>query len=106
MVEDTFVRITEFNSSRALLITLIDFLALSERDPERWPALETVLHRALADERQRVWKNTDDALDFAWGIIANVSSGDWTKQTPEWQEAATKWRDAYWVAWCRQRGGE
>jgi hypothetical protein len=35
----------------------------------------------------------DDALYMAWTIIANVSGGDWTKQTPEWQEAAVRWRD-------------
>lgn len=33
-------------------------------------------------------------LGWAWTIIANASEGDWTKQTPEWQEAAANWRDA------------
>lgn len=36
---------------------------------------------------------THDALMEAWGIIANVSEGDWTKQTQEWQDAAVRWRD-------------
>jgi hypothetical protein len=30
----------------------------------------------------------------AWGIIANVSGGDWSKQTAEWQEAAQAWEKA------------
>lgn len=29
----------------------------------------------------------------AWVLIANVSEGDWTVQTVEWQAAATKWRN-------------
>jgi hypothetical protein len=32
-------------------------------------------------------------LEMAWGIIANAGGGDWSKETPEWQEAAAKWRD-------------
>jgi hypothetical protein len=38
----------------------------------------------------------DELLELAWGIIANASGGDWTKETAEWQEAAAKWRDKYW----------
>lgn len=40
-----------------------------------------------------------DALETAWGIIANVSGGDWDKQSKEWQNAATRWRDEAWHAW-------
>lgn len=32
-------------------------------------------------------------LEAAWGIIANVSEGDWQKQPSGWVEAAVKWRD-------------
>ena len=34
-------------------------------------------------------------LESAWGIIANAGGGNWESQTPEWQEAAKKWREAY-----------
>lgn len=34
-------------------------------------------------------------VEAAWGIIANVSGGDWTKQSPEWQEAARRWEREY-----------
>jgi hypothetical protein len=37
--------------------------------------------------------NDQDAIEAAWGIIANAGGGDWTKETPEWQEAAARWRD-------------
>lgn len=37
-----------------------------------------------------------NALEFAWGIIANVSGSDWSLQSPEWQEAAARFRDQYW----------
>jgi hypothetical protein len=39
-----------------------------------------------------------DAAEMLWVVLANVSGGDWTKQTPEWQEAAARWRDYYFAA--------
>lgn len=36
-----------------------------------------------------------DLTHMAWVILANVSEGDWSKQTPEWQTAVTKWREDY-----------
>lgn len=38
------------------------------------------------------------AAEMLWVVLANVSGGDWTKQTPEWQEAAARWRDNYFIA--------
>lgn len=37
----------------------------------------------------------EDAAEMLWTVVANVSEGDWTKQTKEWQESAVKWRDFY-----------
>ena len=34
-------------------------------------------------------------LEAAWGIIANAGGGNWSKETPDWQKAAARWRDAY-----------
>jgi len=39
-----------------------------------------------------------DAAEMLWIVLANVSGGDWTKQTPEWQEAAARWRDNHYKA--------
>lgn len=36
-----------------------------------------------------------DMLEAAWGIIANAGGGNWKLETPEWQEAASRWRDEY-----------
>jgi hypothetical protein len=36
-----------------------------------------------------------DMIETAWGIIANVSGGDWTKQSVEWHTAASAWRGRY-----------
>lgn len=33
----------------------------------------------------------DYLIEIAWGIIANVSNGDWTKQSQMWQDAASHW---------------
>jgi len=29
-----------------------------------------------------------ELLDWSWGVICNVSNGDWSTQTPEWRAAA------------------
>ena len=36
-----------------------------------------------------------DAVELAWGIIANASGGDWTLEAVEWQTAAMRWRQNY-----------
>ncbi len=46
-----------------------------------------------------------DAAEMLWVVLANVSGGDWTKQTPEWQEAAARWRDNYFAALKREQLG-
>lgn len=37
-------------------------------------------------------------FETAWGVIANAGGGDWTRESPEWREAAARWRDAYFDA--------
>lgn len=57
-----------------------------------WDSREQVariINSALAKHRA----SASHALEIAWGIIANAGGGDWTKETPKWQEAAAKWRD-------------
>ena len=44
---------------------------------------------------ENMYKELQDAAEMLWVCLANVSEGDWTKQTIEWQEAAEKWRDNY-----------
>lgn len=36
-----------------------------------------------------------DQLDWAWGVIANASNGDWQKESKTWQLAAAAWRGHY-----------
>lgn len=37
-----------------------------------------------------------DALQEAWGLIANAFGGDWSQGSEEWRVAAAKWRDERW----------
>lgn len=37
--------------------------------------------------------SADDLLESAWGVIANANGGNWEDESPEWQEAARRWRD-------------
>ena len=46
----------------------------------------------LAEQHMRI-NRLEDCLETAWGIISNVSGGDWTLQKHEWQEAVVRWRD-------------
>ena len=39
--------------------------------------------------------NEIDLLEQAWGIIANAGGGNWERESKEWQEAASAWRDQY-----------
>lgn len=45
-----------------------------------------------------------DAAEMLWTVVANVSGGDWTKQSDEWQTAAARWRDAYHKALAKAKG--
>lgn len=58
---------------------------------------------AMPSRSRVVVRTTDaDALEDAWGVIANVSEGDWSQQSPEWREAAERWRDTHLL---RKDGG-
>lgn len=37
-----------------------------------------------------------DVAEMLMGIVCNASRGDWTKETPEWQQAARAWVDHYY----------
>src|SRR3990167_8494477 len=48
------------------------------------------------NEGIRIGREQDlELLETAWGIIANVSEGNWEKQLQIWQDAAVRWRDKY-----------
>lgn len=51
----------------------------------------------IDSEFQQTYGNADDGdlLYEAWGVIANVSQGNWDQQNAEWREAATRWRDRW-----------
>lgn len=48
--------------------------------------------KTLNDENKKYL----DSLEIAWTIIANVSEGDWDRQTDEWKKAAENWRDNHY----------
>lgn len=50
------------------------------------------------DRNPHITQNERDLLDageMLWIVLANVSGGDWDKQTKEWQQAAARWRDNF-----------
>jgi hypothetical protein len=58
-----------------------------------WRKAESTL-AALQEAHRRL----KDAAEMLWVVLANVSGGDWTKQSADWQEAAARWRDNYFAA--------
>ena len=49
------------------------------------------------DELKAKIAEQDETIEIAWGIIANVSNGDWGQQSQEWQNAAISWRDGRYI---------
>lgn len=61
---------------------------------------DTALTEPLRAENARLL----DGMETAWGVIANAHGGDWLLASPEWREAAERWRDHHWHAALRRRG--
>ncbi len=66
---------------------------------------DRVLSRAPPPEESATIKGNslyisklEDAAEMLWTVIANVSEGDWRKQSQDWQDAAARWRDNYFAA--------
>ena len=47
-----------------------------------------------------------DVYEQAFGIIANASGGDWTKESEEWQGAAARFRTDYYHALDKETWGK
>ena len=62
-------------------------------------AIQAALRAARKREGEMVelLKGLDDAAEMLWATLANVSGGDWDKQSAEWRGYAEKWRDNYFV---------
>lgn len=45
-----------------------------------------------------------DLLEAAWVIISNagIPAGDWESLSPQWHEAAIRWRNQYFD-WCTKQ---
>jgi hypothetical protein len=69
------------------------FLAATFRASPRPGAEATTNNEDIMDETTR---ELDDCIETAWGIIANASGGTWERESPDWVEAASRWRDK-WV---------
>jgi hypothetical protein len=55
-----------------------------------------VSRAVLLDSDSVEVRRLNEALDFAWGVIANASGGDWDKEPAEWKQAAERFRDDYY----------
>lgn len=51
--------------------------------------------RAAFEETFKEYTAAVDAIETAWGIIANAFGGNWDLASPEWRQAAERWRDLY-----------
>jgi hypothetical protein len=55
-----------------------------------------VMDPVLADTFACILDAFIDGIQEAWNIIANSDNGDWENASPEWKQAAEKWRDNCW----------
>jgi len=51
------------------------------------------MHNTLENIDPDSDKFVGELISGAWGLIANAGEGDWTRESPEWQEAAKVWRE-------------
>ncbi len=66
---------------------------LKEREmDEQLPQERTKIADPVTTENARL----KEAVEIAWGIIANAGGSDWTRETEEWQKAAARWRDEFY----------
>ncbi len=54
-----------------------------------------VLDVDLCEEFAKILQRVADAGEMLWTVVANVSGGDWKKQSEEWQQAAARYRDEF-----------
>lgn len=59
-------------------------------DPDFYRRMYIAAQNELRAANERI-KRLEDSVQTAWGIISNVSGGNWHNQSPEWRDAATRW---------------
>lgn len=69
-----------------------DILAIGHRLAEA-VGLEEYTPQTVADAVVARITSLEASIETAWGIIANAGGGNWDKETPEWNEAAMRWRE-------------
>lgn len=79
-------------------------IATLKADLDKWKAEARYVVQHVKDRDEVIAALTAERDRFAevaemlWVVLANVSGGDWTLQSAEWQEAAARWRDNYFAA--------
>ena len=82
---------------------------MSTHSPDCWKYHQRCALLVAADEIDRLQAQRDadgDILMAAWGLLANVSEGNWERQTDEWQDAVKRWRTRYHARLDTVVGGE
>lgn len=66
--------------------------------PWYYKPAEEAVDSLIAAAREEGAAQMLEAAERLWGVVANVSGGNWEKQSAEWQEAAIKARDLFHAA--------
>lgn len=95
-----WLKLSTKRQAAAILCVLLD--SGLERD-EQSQNLETYIEDIKTAERRKAMESPEvkalvDAAEMLWVVLANVSGGDWEKQTNDWVIAAERWRDNYFKA--------
>ena len=62
---------------------------------KEWNEIKSFLFSKIEEVLGGKQKEIDEEIMTLWGIIANVSGGNWDLQNKEWQDAVIKWRTDY-----------
>jgi hypothetical protein len=75
------------------------------RDPQEAPAPVRAAYTGAERRQHQRATGMADAAEMLWVVLANVSGGDWTQQSAEWQLAVERWRDNYFAALRQEEKG-
>lgn len=67
---------------------LVDQVSGLEMDTDK---MQKTINRLTTECSRRL-----DAMEIAWGLIANSYGGDWELANKDWRNAAIRWRDNQW----------
>jgi len=85
---------SEYSYMKKRLTQVEEVSAQLQRDVSYWRKRSETAEILIA-QYEKIIVKIKEAAEMLWVVLANVSNGDWAKQTVDWHDAAIRWRDNY-----------